>query len=232
MKFFRGIAVPSASASDTIEEIKRHGLESSHGNWAITFRRAGPIDALLAKRDLSFEDTRGGKEEKPVICACGEQGGANYYALKHNRTREKNTPIMIEFEAHEDSVAVDGRDFLYTAFQCGDPKRAGPILASAFGTAVIRYAEKAWRQENQDFRIALCDLAVGDPEVIRAHYASDLVLGGRHGTVFRNAFLVNSPIASDAVVNVWSVDNNLRIPLPDVTLRDMVSGLRQETTER
>jgi hypothetical protein len=36
----------------------------------------------------------------------------NYYAWQHNRKGENTTPILIEFEASDDAVSIDGRDFL------------------------------------------------------------------------------------------------------------------------
>ena len=123
----------------------------------------------------------------------------------------------------ESSVAVDGRDFLYTAFQLGDPGRARRVLRTAFGKAVLRYAERAWLQESQDQRIALCDLATHDPAVIRAHHANELVLGGRYGTVFRNAFLVRAPILEGSILRVERMGKGTRLPSSAVTLRDVVA---------
>lgn len=121
-----------------------------------------------------------------------------------------------------DSVAVDGKDFLYTAFQMGEPTRSRPILYRVYGRALQKYVEKAWRQRHQDTRIALCDLAVYDPDVVRAHHASELVLRGRHGTTFRNAFIVKLPIPSDAVVKAWIPSGELKIPSPQVSLADLL----------
>ena len=191
----------------------------------MAYSHPGSIEALFSKDDLSLSDTRRpSEEEEPAVCACGEQEGAAYYAWKHNRTCEKDTPIMIEFEADENSVAVDGRDFLYTTFQSGDPIRARSVLEHGFGHAVLRYAEKAWESEDQCFRIALCDLATYDPDVIKAHYANDLVFGDRHRTIFRNAFIIKLPIKSEALIRVWSPSTPPSIPTPDVSLKDVLSS--------
>ena len=222
MRFFRGITVSSVTASETIEEIQRNGLIPNKGTQEMTYSHPGSIEELFLKEDLSCDDTRSPEGQIPAVCACGELDGAVYYGLKHNRTREKDTPILIEFETDESSVAVDGRDFLYTAFQLGDPDRARSVLHRAFGSAILRYAEKAWKKENQNIRIALCDLAVYDPNVIRAHHTSDLVLGGRYGTIFRNAFMVKLPIRSDALIKVWLPDTHTRIPHPVVSLPDIL----------
>ena len=67
------------------------------------------------------------------MCARGEEMGAAYYAWQHNRTRENDTPILVEFEADEDTVVIDGRDFLTTVFQLGEPTLARPALERTFG---------------------------------------------------------------------------------------------------
>ena len=223
MRFFRGIAVPGTEAENTIKRIEIAGLSGNEGHWNMAYDHPGAIDDLLAKTDLTINDTRDTQRETRAICACGELSGAAYYALKHNRTPENDTSILIEFEADESSVAVDGRDFLYAAFQLGDPGRARRVLRTAFGEAVLRYAERAWLQESQDKRIALCDLATHDPAVIRAHHANELVLGGRHGTVFRNAFLVRVPIPGGAILRVQRVGTDTRLPSSAVMLRDVLS---------
>lgn len=131
-------------------------------------------------------------------------------AWQHNRSETDDVPVMIEFQASEHLVAIDGRDFLYSIFQLGDPARAQPLLERAYGTAVLRYAKKAWGSEIQEFRIAMCDLAVHDLDVIKAHHANDIILAGRHRTMFRNAFVVRLPIIPSALIGVWSPENPIR----------------------
>ncbi|MCY4138633.1 MAG: hypothetical protein OXF56_10250 [Rhodobacteraceae bacterium] len=224
MRFFRGIAIPESAVEGTIARIERDGLSGSEGRWKVIHSHPGDIEFLFSKVDLSTDDTRNQELEIPVICACGEYLGAAYYALKHNQTRENDTPIIVEFEADMSSIAVDGRDFLYTAFQGGNPARARPVLREAFGENVLRYAEKAWKTENQQKRIALCDLAVNDPDVVRSHYDNVHVLGGRYGTVFCSAFLVKVPIPRSAISSVHKVSMQTKIPDPDRTLQDVVAN--------
>ena len=222
MRFFRGIAVSPNAAENTIKHIRSVGLLGGEGGWRPIFSHPGSIDDLFSKNDLSTRDTRVCHHEERAIYACGELFGAAYYALKHNRTEEKNTPIILEFEANENSVAVDGRDFLYTVFQVGDPTCARPVLQTAFGEAVLRYADLAWTQKCQDTRIALCDLAVHDPAVIRAHHDNRLVLSGRHGTIFRNAFLVKAPIPVRSLISVRQLDSDTKILNPEVAFSDLL----------
>jgi hypothetical protein len=78
-----------------------------------------------------------------------------------------------------------GTDFLYTVFQMGEPDRARTVLENSFGKAILRYAEKAWVSDDQRYRIALCDLAIYDPEVVQAHHTATPIIAGRYGTLFR-----------------------------------------------
>ena len=86
---------------------------------------------------------------------------------------------------------------------------------------MLRYADSAWKRTSQEARIALCDLAVYDPEVIRAHYDNELVLGGRYGTIFRNAFLVKAPVPASALVCARQLDFDTKIPHREVALTDL-----------
>lgn len=181
----------------------------------------GDLNVLHEKADLSLEDTRTDSGGVAAVCACGDELGASYYAFSHNLVRNDDTPILIEFEAERSACAVDGMDFLYTAFQLGDPDRARPVLERVFGKAVLRYADRAWVSDDQEFRIAQCDLAIHDPKVIQAHYANDLVLGGRHGTVFRNAFTITLPVGSESIKRVWAPSEFPALAKPEVSLNDV-----------
>lgn len=221
MRFFRGLTVPAADVGQVISTIRSEGL--SVGNqWNFEFRHPGSLDALFAKSDLSTKDTRPHDQAgDPAVCACGEEMGAAYYAWQHNQTRENDTPIIVEFEADEDAIAIDGRDFLATVFQLGEPELARPALAQAFGPAVLPYAERAWATDNQDRRIALFDLARHDPDVVKAHHANTVVLGGRFGTVFRSAFIIKLPPQS--VIRAWSPLSRPSVPLPEITLSTLLT---------
>lgn len=226
MRFFRGIAVPADKAEITIAGIRQQGLASGQGTWLMEHEHPGDLDALHTKPDLSLDDTRSQTGAVAAVCACGDELGASYYACSHNLTSNNDTPILIEFEAAVSASAVDGKDFLYTAFQLGDPERALPVLERSFGTAVLRYAEKAWSSEEQSFRIAQCDLAIHDADVIEAHYANDLVLAGRHGTIFRSAFTVALPVRPESIIRVWSPSNTPIMLQPAITLTDILRVAR------
>lgn len=221
MRFFRGLTVPAENAERVRSTIESQGLGLG-SQWSFEYRHPGSLDALFAKHDFSTQDTRPTNQAGvPAVCACGEEMGAAYYAWKHNRTRENDTPIIVEFEADADVVAVDSRDFLATVFQLGAPAAARPALARIFGDAVLRYADRAWATDNQDARIALVDLARHDSAVVKANYANTAVLGGRHSTVFRSAFVVKLPARS--IVRVWSPTERPSFPVPEIEFSSLLA---------
>ena len=113
-----------------------------------------------------------------AVCACGDYDGAAYYACHHNRSNVNDTPLVVEFESDAASVAVDGRDFLYTVFQFGSGAQARNMVAQAFGRDALRYLDEAWRTCDQSRRIELCREARHDFRVISAHHVNQLVIGG------------------------------------------------------
>ena len=226
MRFFRGISVPTNDLFETIDTIKSNGLlninpKASYGAKN-QFIRNG--ETLRFKSNLSLSDTRDKKKLSDAIYTCGDKEGAYYYANFHNRTVENDTPIIIEFEAPPSSIIVDGRDFLYPIFQMGDPSKARLVLKDCFGKSVLKYAELAWSSEDQLYRIAQCDLAINDRDVIVSHYKNKKILGGRHNTKFKCAFTVSLPIKKTDIISVQKCmdiyhENEL---YPDVNFRDLL----------
>jgi hypothetical protein len=225
MRLYRGMAVPASKADSVVSAIKVEGLASGQGGREFDFNHPGPLDALFLKENLSTEDTRS-DDRQFAVCACGEEIGAAYYAWRHNRSGDNNTPIMVEFEVDERSTAVDGRDFLYTVFQLGDPALARPVLDRVFGHSVLRYAEKAWKSKDNRTRIALCDLAIHDPQVVKAHHSNTVVLGGRYHTVFKSAYLVRLPVEANAIVRVWSPAAPPVFPMAEVSLTELLAAAK------
>ena len=109
-------------------------------------------------------------------------------------------------------------------FQKGDPDRAFDILDQCFGDGVLRYARKAWATNDQESRIAFCELAIQDPAVIASHYRNSTVLGGRYRTVFRSAFLVKLPVEPESMVNVWRPAKPILLLVPQVRISDCILG--------
>lgn len=219
LTFYRGLAVPRTSADTVMADIRTRGLHEYGRSYNLFHQLLAEPEALFSKHDLTTEDTRGKDlPAEPAICACGEEEGAAHYAWRHNRHGEDDTPVMVSFEAPLEDVAVDGRDFLYVAFQLGVPDRARDVLRRVFGPRVLRYAERAWGRKDGQYDIAMCDLAILDPEVIAAHHANRTVVGGRHRTVFRSAFTVRMPVEPRRILRLWSPATRPHPAIPEVTL--------------
>jgi len=214
LTLFRGIAVPASRSEDITRSILANGIRGDEGGWRIPWVSVRPqLDALFRKQDLAIKDTRPtspNEDASRTVCACGDRDGAAFYALEHNRhTGRDETPLVIEIVAPAESVAVDGRDFLYTCFQLWD--RSGPAfrekqekaLTRVFGPAVLRYFRAATTSRCQEYRIAMCDLACADAEVVHAHARNRIALGGRHGTRFHSAFKVRAPIESGHIAAIY-----------------------------
>ena len=218
LTLYRGITVPESSFKKVKQEITRRGLvQNTERTWkmeSVDLRQK--LDALFVNDALSTKDTRpsilveegNGSYRKlvdsfHVVCACGDELGASYYASMHNKTDRNNVPLIIKFQADISNVQIDGKDFLYTAFQMGSTGRQRDKILEYFGDSVSRYLDKAWKSRENDFKIAICDVAIQDFEVIEAHYNNQTVIGGRHNTVFCSAFQVALPVESRNIVDLY-----------------------------
>lgn len=224
MKLFRGIAVPKDQLESVISDIQFNGIiDGAKAFWQTRqekhFRN---LNTLHLKPNLSIKDTRPKNEHTNAVCACGDNDGALYQATKHNLYGDNNTPIIIEIDIDKSLLSIDGKDFLYTAFQGSDPVKARPILEKCFGSAILKYANRAWSSNNQSFRIAQCDLAIQDIEVIEAHHASKTVIAGRAKTIFRNAFTIKLSILPASILSVCSPNMLSPIPHPDIYLNNIM----------
>lgn len=219
MRLYRGIAVTELAATATIGAIRENGLAVGAGFWKLAVHDLKPnLDALWQSSALSKKLTRP-EGDQPVsrICACAKRLDALYYACSHNRKDDHTASILIAFDVDVRDVIVDGRDFLYTVFQLGNPTASRQGLLQVFGPAILRYSDRAWATSEQNARIAYCDLAIQDAEVIAAHAANDLTIGGRYGTRFSSAFMVRAPVARENIVSVERVDNRGYV-LPDIAI--------------
>lgn len=218
LKFYRGITLQSISAEMVIKTIKTNGLNGEEGDWTFSAPDVSDVRKHLAEIlsannpsiDEFFE-----KSTRKGICACGDEDGAKYYALKHNRTKEKTVPVVISFTTDMDRVYVDCRDFLCTVFQLWDRqtveriKRQKAYLRALYGEAVITYFDKCIQTSDQKVRIAMGNLAAFDENVILSHYRNDKLIGGRHGTRFSSAFFVQAPISASEIDTCKVIDDNL-----------------------
>lgn len=220
MRLYRGMTVPESTADATVAAIRDNGLLVEGRFWSglAVHDLRGRLDALWDVPDLSLELTRP-KGEEPLkrICACARERDAMYYACSHNRNAEDTAPILVAFDADPDDIVIDGRDFLYTVVQLGNPALSRAALERTFGSAVLRYADRAWAISDQLARIACVDLALHDPEVITAHAANELVIGGRYRTRFSSAFMVRAPVGPERIASVERIDHRGYV-LPDIDI--------------
>ncbi len=212
-KLYRGIAVPWKQKASVIQKIEARGLEyTESSDWKFSLQ--SPFsdsyrEKMFGKVDLSTADTRAEGGEEVYICACGEKQGARYYAYSHNRTKDHDCALVIEFEVNFVNLRIDGRDFLYTLFQMGEAAKAREAVIDCFGEGIGRYVEAAWMSDRsqQDYRIALCDLAIDDPAVIKGHLRNRAVINGRHRTKFCSAFFVKTPIAPRHIHSIEVIES-------------------------
>lgn len=177
------------------------------------------LDCLFEKPDLSLADTRpmvkiddgnGGFHSElvggyPVVCACADELGASYYALRHNRNESEGVThgLVIKFRVNLKDISIDGRDFLYNSiFRDAKSSAQRDLACKLFGNRVGVYLDRAMQSQDFSYRIAMCDLAVQDDEVVLAHARNRKVIGGRYNTIFKSAFFVKVPIPPADVISV------------------------------
>jgi hypothetical protein len=227
MRFYRGMAVPAGRAPATIANIRKDGLQVRNAGWRMTAQDLKPhSDRLwcLPSLERSDVDLVPRDETNPRVCACADKMSALFYACKKNVTATDKSSLLITFDADIVDVIVDGRDFLYTVFQMGNPDRARPIVERLFGSAILRYVDRAWATDKGDLqRVFICDLAVQNDDVIRAHARNATVIGGRYGTEFCSAFMVRMPVSGERIVSVEEVSaKDFSFPDPEILLQSVV----------
>jgi len=220
LELYRGIAVPRNEDDNVVSRIKNSGIRGDEGFWRFVGWRLRPyIEQLFQKKDLTTKDTREGCPEFPAV-AFADELGAYYYALRHNY-REGYVPLVIRarIDLREKYVFVDGRDFLYPVFGLWDKRNlaktygvkeayqmVSDVFRKVYGEKVLRYFEKASQSQNANYRVAMCDLAVHDLDVVRAHVNNRIVIRGRYHVTFRASFFAEAPIKPEEIVEVFEPD--------------------------
>lgn len=231
LKLYRGISVDAESSENIKATILRKGIIGTEGKWRAEYFDLKPyLNELLERNDLSVELTRPNEYARRTeimfggttvpatngIYACGEQNGASFYAERERRPDQIG--LVIEFSMPVSDVLVDGRDFLYNfVFQAPALSESQRVLIRrAFGARIDRHIDRAFRFENVSRRIAVCDLAVQDPEVIRAHHRNRLTIQGRYNTQFCSAFLVKVPVPPARIHGIR--DSRFEPKTPDISI--------------
>jgi hypothetical protein len=231
LRLYRGISVDAERGEDIKATILRQGIIGTEAKWRAEYFDLKPyLDELLEREDLSVDLTRpndyrgrteivfGGTTVPTTngIYACGEQNGASFYAERDRRSDQIG--LVIEFSVPVSDVLVDGRDFLYNfVFQAprlSEPQRE--LVRRAFGARIDHYIGRAFRFEDTRQRIAVCDLAVQNPEVIQEHHRNRLTIQGRYNTQFCSAFLVRVPIPPARIRGIQS--SSFEPKTPDLSI--------------
>jgi hypothetical protein len=215
IRLFRGISVTPEESEPLRLDILSNGLHSPGKLFHLVIQDFGvTITELMQREDLSTDLTRparwiktktGGYSEpiggSDAICACGDLLGASYYAIEHFADEAKTEPIVVEFEVDTDDVVVDGRDLVYNVgFQSAGNAYVRHALCQVYGEKLGVYLDKAWEKSEQNYRIAIGDLAMHDSDVILAHLKNNLTIGGRANTRFCSAFMVKLPVPPEQII--------------------------------
>ncbi len=170
IRLYRGISVREQDYEHVRETVLANGLSGEEGWWKFDYIDFRPWATELLTNPSRFDEIHGQmKPLGPAICACGDEGGAAYYACKHNQDKIKGMvcPVVVVLEVALDRCAVDCRDFLCTVFQLWDRlnrdrlEETRGILRRAFGAAVLPYFDLAASDRDQRKRIGLCNLRIG-----------------------------------------------------------------------
>jgi len=226
MRLYRGITTTERDAEEIMHTIKTEGLKGTEGAWQFDVPDVQKTRERIKKENLLKHSVNDLENEcvfrddsSKGICAGGDYSVAEYYAREHNYSvkSEETCPIVIEFEAPVSQIYVDGRDFLYPAFQCHDRVKGSnlekqkQILSNLFGENILQYFAAAASTDEQKQRIFLCDIACFDEGVVRDHANNKTRIHGRYNTRFRSAFFVQAPVVSAQIKKVTllsSVQNN------------------------
>ncbi|MFC1942544.1 hypothetical protein ACFLWU_04935 [Chloroflexota bacterium] len=235
LKLYRGIVITKEKVDTVIKSIRSSGIMGNEGNWDITIQELqGKIDNLFQKKDLSTTDTRGAHLNfYKVICACGDEMGASYYALVHNKHQSsEEESYIIEFISPLKYLSIDGKDFLYPIFQFWDVETKAryelqsKTLSRLYGPSILKYFQKVANTQDQDFRIAMCDIACQDPKLVLAHSMNSNTIRGRYGVTFQSAFFIKSPLKPNQIIDIHPA--KYYDFLPKVTLDDFRKGKLQD----
>ena len=224
MRLFRGMAVPAAVAGGVVDALRRDGVAAGK-SWKMVWpgSSAGADPAGSAKGSAAETLV----DEEFAVCACGDFEGAAVL-------RVQAQPLGRRRHADSGRVRVrvgrGGRStvgiYCTPCFRGAAAGACGDVVERAFGQRAVAYLDDAWRMADQQRRIALCREATVDPEVVRAHAANELVLGGRNGTVFRSAFLARLPIGAGSVLEIHRPSVQFAIPAPVAVLDDLLGRRR------
>ena len=205
LTLFRGISlINDTELENTITEIRTNGLNiNSLGSWEFPTNIKTNLNDLYLKKNINKSDTRFADNFKGFFFA--DLLGAQYYAT---RNQSRPTSIIISIEVDIKYVFIDGRDYLYNTFykfKNGQNSQTSTNiindLKTIYGKTIDKYICK-FLEETKSDSDAICDLIIHDEEIILNHYKNNKIIGGRHGTMFRSSFYVQSPIKPEMIKSI------------------------------
>lgn len=241
IKLYRGIAVGYKDADKVINDIINNGLDlSENANWGcFIWKDQVNTNELILKEDLlrkdteimsKFVKTRSGERREYLegykgICFA-DLDGATYYAQKHNKIQDKQVPILIEVNVDLSSIAIDGRDYLYTVFSLLRSLSENKLsvikndLLLVYGSQIQKYFEKVFLHPKSDTN-AICDLIICDEEIKKSHLKNNHIIQGRYGTLFKSAFFVKMPLEKENVISVKILESDFVIPISQINISNV-----------
>lgn len=203
----RGLAESSGpsvreSPAETAARVKANGLPDRAGpEW----RFADLLERRNQLRDNPklFSDPSVGRVRG--FFATADRDTAHWYGSRYGL----DDTVVVEFEAPEEALIVDCRDFLDRVFifadrlvQKDEHQKLGPMrecIRRYWGDRVLDYFDALGSGGKV---IDLVNAAAYDLRVVRAHVANSVVLQGRSGVVFRNQLAVLAPVSPKSIRSV------------------------------
>ena len=227
LRLYRGISVNENDVEDVINDIKTNGVYQSPkqrftGVWKdvrsvckdlflienLSSDMTSPLSLLNNETEINVDEHIGS-------CFADNLGAVDY-ATKRNITGDKTIPLLISVDVDINDVAIDGRDFLYSAFRRLNDENIfnqTRILKDIFGPKIEYYIEKVIKNPQSD-RYAICDLVICDNDIIYYHYNNQSLINGRYKTMFKSAFFVKTPIETKDVISVEIVNESEEFLMP------------------
>jgi DNA-binding Lrp family transcriptional regulator len=209
---FRGLSVPESDVARVSLEVRQQGLKKVKGmTWASTMASPAAIREMAAELRINPSTIRQSirtLEQEHVICGCGDEFSASGYAGAYSRSGERYLGLMVSYSMAPGSLAIDGKDFLYTVFQLWDRHQTRHLetvrdfLGQIYGKKILNYFDLAAETKCSDERIGLCDLACVDLEIVRHHYQNQILIHGRCQRRFFSAFQMQAPVLPEQIISV------------------------------
>ena len=107
----RGITVKPEEAEMISNRILTEGINANDGADYDKLRNfkqrvlEPSLERLREKKDLSVEDVEQATiRSYPVLCACGDELGASYYAVEHNYSKKKRPHPSAHYSVHNKAI--------------------------------------------------------------------------------------------------------------------------------